>query len=684
MPQSEAGFEPKSDGFFHALQRYFINGRLPDVARLKVGGDGRAACERWLTAKERRWVVPAGEQMGMTGKLGKVGKPMGDWGNDPDFGPMLLQAIRPFVAIILGSAHFSLHAAESNRTYLADPPPTTTALPIYPDPFLIKPKTYSPYDRLDAVIGQAIHDAVRVRDGRPPNPEIARNETLHVLYRTVEDAVLDAIVGLEYPGYEPYLLKYRLFYVDATIRGRWGTIKESRLNQAILAVRSVSQAKIDRKSVRHAYYYMLYLLGRHYSLPQLRKLDCNDAAKELYDILYSEKVYAHWGLVNHRSERFVFGPDGPAVEGDNGHNVGGDDGERQLAPYSHRLFQQIAEEVLGEESDIEEDDVEMGVLRDFEETCGAAREPVEPAGKPDLSEISIEAHDIVPETAGGGSASTYKTRLYIPPMYHQAEQRYSEAVRDVQPYITSLRKKFVPLKTKTSLRQHDLREGNLDEDALYKVRYSNKLFTKRMEAMRPTQLDVALLIDVSSSMKEMMDSGDGGSGIPRYIAAQRLTALFVEALERVDSAQSWVYSFASQEQMVDIRQLYSPAFHGHKARIGDIIPLPGRQTPEYAALSTVLRQFRQEARERSQKAIIVFSDGVPDDDVLSVQEQGEQIRKLAVREQKAGNYIVHVSMGPSAHADGIYPHSIAFPPNGYPELVVRFGRMLQSWVAQSS
>jgi hypothetical protein len=225
----------------------------------------------------------------------------------------------------------------------------------------------------------------------------------------------------------------------------------------------------------------------------------------------------------------------------------------------------------------------------------------------------------------------------------------------------------------------------LDEDALYKVRFSNKLFTKRMEAMKPTrELDVALLIDVSSSMRETMGSGDSGSGIPRYIAAQRLTALFVEALERIDSAQSWVYSFASQERKVDIRQLYSPAFHGHKARLGDMIPFPGRQTPEYVALSTVLGHFRQEARERSQKAIFVLSDGDPDDDVLSVQEQGENIRKLAFREQKAGNYIVHVSLGPNGHTDGMYPHSIAFPRNGYPELVVRFGRMIQSLVAQNS
>jgi nitric oxide reductase activation protein len=276
-------------------------------------------------------------------------------------------------------------------------------------------------------------------------------------------------------------------------------------------------------------------------------------------------------------------------------------------------------------------------------------------------------------------------------MYHKAEQRYNEAVRDVQPFVTSLRKKFVPLKTKTSIHQHDLRDGNLDEDALYKVRFSNNLFTKRMDAMKPTrELDVALLVDVSSSMKEPVgsgnrgrDGGDDGNEIPRYIAAQRLTALFVEALEHADSAQTWVYSFASQEQKVDIRQLYSPAFHGHKARIGDIIPLPGRQTPEFAALSTVLQHFRQEARERSQKAIIVFSDGDPDDEVLSLEEQGEQIRKLAVREQKAGSFIVHVSLGPSGQIDRMYPHSIPFPRNGYSELVVRFGRMLHSLVAQN-
>jgi hypothetical protein len=213
-----------------------------------------------------------------------------------------------------------------------------------------------------------------------------------------------------------------------------------------------------------------------------------------------------------------------------------------------------------------------------------------------------------------------------------------------------------------------------------------------MDAMRPTrELDVALLVDVSSSMKEPIGSGnvgsdvggDGEMGIPRCVAAQRLTALFVEALEHADSAQTWVYSFASQERKVDIRQLYSPAFHGHKARIGDILPLPGRQTPEFAALSTVLKHFRQEARDLSQKAIIVFSDGDPDDEVLPLQEQGEQIHKLAVREQKAGNLIVHVSLGPSGQRDRMYLHSIPYPRNGYLELVVRFGRMLQSLVARN-
>jgi hypothetical protein len=478
---------------------------------------------------------------------------------------------------------------------------------------------------------------------------------------------------------------YRLFYVDAAIRGRWGSIGESRLNQTILAVRSVAHAKIDRKSVRHAYYYMLYLLGRHYSLPQLRKLDCNDAARELYDILYIEKIYLHWGMVNHRSERFVFGPDGPPVEGSQGHKEGGDDSERKLAPFSHSLLHEISENVSGEESDVEEG------ARPSEELSGADSETAEPEKrKSNPYEIAIEACDLIPVTAGGASVPAYETRLYIPPMYHKAEQRYSEAVRDIQPYVASLRKKFAPMKTKTSIQQHDLRDGHLDEDALYKVRFSNKLFSKRMDAMRPTrELDIALLVDVSSSMKEPIRSGDGdgggeggGSWIPRYVAAQRLTALFVEALEHAESAQTWVYSFASQEQRVDIRQLYSPAFHGHKARIGDILPLPGRQTPEYAALSTVLRHFRQEAREQSQKAIIIFSDGDPDDDVLSVEEQGEQIRKLAVREQKAGNVIVHVSLGPRGQMDRMYPHSIPFPRNGYSELVVRFGRMLHSLVAR--
>jgi nitric oxide reductase activation protein len=241
------------------------------------------------------------------------------------------------------------------------------------------------------------------------------------------------------------------------------------------------------------------------------------------------------------------------------------------------------------------------------------------------------------------------------------------------------------MKTRTSIRQHDLRDGSLDEDTLYKVRFSNKLFTKRMNVIRPTrELDVALLVDVSSSMKEPIGTGSAGSEIPRYVAAQRLTALFVEALEHVDSAQTWVYSFSSQEQKVDIRQLYSPSFQGHKERIGDLFPFSGRQTPEFAALSAVLQHFRQEARVHSQKAIIVFSDGVPDDDVLPVKEQGEQIRKLAISERKMGNYIIHVSLGPDSHSESVYPHSIANPHNGYPELVIRFGRMLQSLVVHSS
>lgn len=176
----------------------------------------------------------------------------------------------------------------------------------------------------------------------------------------------------------------------------------------------------------------------------------------------------------------------------------------------------------------------------------------------------------------------------------QAEERYRSAAEAVRGRILRLRNRLVWVNAGAGPDRIALPAGELDEEALYRAKFAADLFRRREDGpYRVPPLDLVLLADASRSMKEPLPGGD----VPKYIAAQRLAALFVEALEPLAPIRAWVFSYTSVENRVELRELYTPGRHADKTRIGDLYP--AGQTPEYEALAAVSRFIRETGGKRA-------------------------------------------------------------------------------------
>lgn len=656
------------DGFIQSLHRMFLNGQMKEVVR---GND-----ELFNTPLSSRWL-----------KLPDSPHEPQDWEKAKQW-QTILNGITRTSAIIFGTQQYHIMfdaAYDQNYQYTAKP----STIVVSTEPVKNPPPGFSLYDVVDTMVGQVIHETAHLRERQTDHPVFADDDILSLLHHLVEDVVIDMIIALQYPGFEGYLLKYRRYLIDGKLRKSWGMQREGRLYHFILSVRSTWPMRVSRRSVRRAYLYLLYRVSKSRTVEGLRRLNRAELAQQLYDILYEVKAGDHWRDPDVLSESLFLGADGPVVKGENGNNRG----DLEVNPLSRRVFQDldpkqiewIEETVKSRQQDDSRPESARKLKLLSDHWADAFRHQKIPERKD--RGITLEEQRMVhklreeglkPLTGVNGKYD-YEVHLSQRPPSYQAGERYLSAVQAVRGQIVLLRNQFAWANAQVNRNQYGLISGDLDEDALYRAKFASDLFAKSTAmAHRSERLDIVLLVDASRSMLEPMQ----GSDVPKYVVAQRLSALFMEALAPVQSVRTWAFSYSSSGKTVDILELYAPELHADKTRIGDIYP--ANQTPEYQALLAVSEHIREVSRPHVPKVYIVLSDGRPEDDSMPLDNQAKEITKLAQRLRIEGNTIIQVAMSSEKSIRQMYPISLSFPEEGYPELVHRFGNLLKNKVMAQS
>lgn len=653
------------------LHRLFLGGKLREPVRAGSSsgagfGFGEARSAAPLSAQWLR----IGDAMPQDGS---------DWTQARSW-QAILNGIARVAGIIYGSRRLQLVFDRYDENYQYKPDRSVIVLST--EPALHPCPGDTVYDAVDAMTGQMIHEAAHIRERQAQTPPFADDPILFLLYHLAEDAIIDQIVSLEYPGFEGYLLAYRRYYVDWKLRNDWGFRSEGRLKQLILAMRSTAPDRVSRWSVRHAYLYLLYRLSLARSVPELRRIDRAELAERLYGILYEARHAEHWSEPDVLSESFVLGREGPVVRGDKGNNRGGESG-----PVTRSSLEQLVPQQLEQLLPPDDGDSPSAGERRTRRPRRAKRKTPKWADEwihregakrktPGLSdEMQAWLHRLTEEERKRleGTDGDSEIELARVPLHAQAAERYRAAAQAVQPQVALLRRALAKARALPDREQCALPVGNeLDEDALYRAKFAADLFKRPSpHAQGTAPLDLALLIDASRSMREPLSGGD----IPKYLAAQRIAALFVEALAPLAAMRAWVFSYSSLGRKVELRDLYSPDAQADKTRIGDLYP--AHQTPEFQALRAVSGHMRGCARPGVRKVYLVLSDGCPSDDAYPRDRQIAELAKLTRQLEADGDIVTHIALGPDGAAETMYAHRLAYSADGYTGLIRRFGRLLE-------
>jgi len=655
------------------LHRLFLGGKLREPKRW---GDGPGFEARSSAVPLSAQWLSLGDAMPQDGA---------DWTQARSW-QAILNGIARVAGIIYGPRRLQIVFDRYDENYQYKP--DRSVIVVSTEPALSPCPGYTLFHAADAMTGQVIHEAAHIRERQTEGTSFAEDPILSLLHHLVEDAIIDQIVALEYPGFEGYLLAYRHYYIDWKLRNNWGFQAEGRLKQLILAMRSTAPERVSRWSVRRAYLYLLYRLANARSVPELRRIDRAELAERLYGILYEARHAEHWSEPDVLSESFVLGKDGPAVRGENGNNRGGKP-EPVTRSALEQLVAQDLERLLPDDDSDTQPDAESQPLQPSRKRRSRRKAPEwaddwchregskrKTSGLSD--EMRILLHRMTEEERErlDGADGECEVELARVPLHAQAAQRYRAAAHAVGPQVALLRRALAAVHVQPDREQFALHAGSdLDEEALYRAKFAADLFKRPSSYARGSApLDMVLLIDASHSMSEPLSAGD----IPKYVAAQRIAALFVEALEPLAAIRAWVFSYTSLGRKVEIRDLYSPDVKADKTRIGDLYP--AHQTPEYQALRAVAGWIGTTARTGVRKVYLVLSDGCPSDDAYPRDRQIVELARLTRQLEVGGDAVIHIAIGPHGAADAMYAQRLDYSADGYAALIRRFGRLLEQWI----
>lgn len=540
----------------------------------------------------------------------------------------ILGAVSRVVDIVHGRNKFTVNfSSKETRTDFAGKQIALSA-----EPLLSPPAGFVMADIVDVLTGMALHEAAHAQFSSPEYyTEMPGNPFMAVIRNVVEDVYVEHLTTLYYPGYAGYFWKHRRYEFDLD-PAKWAhkpskDLMENELNlratEFLLVLRSSRNyvSKVARvNNVADMLKKMIYIDNP----VRLEKLNTRNVAKKIYEELYGNLIqhdiaYSLPSSLLDYNKKGEHQAEPGSTNSKNKTNIPSD---------LQNLIQNMRQEQLQ--------------VANMSEMMEAGLDPDYPPPPPPMV-------------------------VFRRPLLNEgAVERYETARSVVKPFVIRLRNRLSWANTRQVFNTYNLPSGELDEDALYQAGYSNKIF-RRSEVLntRTRNLDIALLVDTSASMVY-----PAGEGISRVELARNLAALFVEALEPVDSVKTWVFGF-NLKGAVNMTELYSPSLT-NKARIG----LTGAEgtTPEGTAVKYAALRLMNEGRRFVQKVLIVIADGKPNPgpETKLVKEQVRRLKGLGCK-------TINISVG-ERPADYGYENSI--PWTDYNTVVTDFGRLLKKLVEE--
>ncbi|MCD5406366.1 MAG: VWA domain-containing protein [Desulfotomaculum sp.] len=528
----------------------------------------------------------------------------------------VLNAAARVVGIVHGRQRFKVNfASEKTTTDLSSGIITLSAAPV-----LQPPASFSLVDSIDVITGMALHEAAHAQfsDAQFHN-EIPGNPFIGAVRNLVEDVYVERLTTLLYPGYAGYFTKYRYYQYDLgkkhppVIHGENDMQIElnSRTIELILMFRSTTGYKSARPRICKAASILENALSTT-EFRYLRRVNVRNLALRVYNWLFGNIIQHDIAYVQ-------------PVDMLEQYNLENKADNNQKQTISENIQQMI--------NSIRQEEVKI-------------------ANQDELNEaVNLSRHAPPPVMV------TFRK----PVLTKEAPQLYAQSKSAVARYIIRLRNQMSWANTRQVINRYALPSGELDQDALYQVAFSNKIFSQaQILEMRTRKLDIALLIDCSSSMTAKVAQDK-----TRLELARDLAVLFVEALAEIDSVQTWVFGF-NQTVSADITELYAPTLN-IKSRLGTI--QADGTTPEGSALKYCAAKLLTAGRRQVAKILIVLADGNPNPG-REKKMVGEQARYL----QNSGCKLIHIAISDQAMPYG-YKYSIAW--SDYYTVINQFGKMLK-------
>ncbi|ABO49953.1 von Willebrand factor, type A [Desulforamulus reducens MI-1] len=538
----------------------------------------------------------------------------------------MLGAVSRVVDIVHGKQKFSVNfSSKETRTDFAAKQIALSAEPLFnPPPGYLMP------DIVDVLTGMALHEAAHAQFSKPEYyTEMPGNPFMAVIRNVVEDVYIEQLTSLYYPGYAGYFWKYRRYEFDLN-PGKWSHKPSKDLMENELNLRTSDFLLVMRST-------------RNY-VSQVARV--NNVADLLKKIIYVEKPARLEKLNTRTVARRIYNElFGNLIQHDIAYSL-----PSSLLDYNNRGKHQA-------ESGNTNNTNKTNIPSDLQNLIQNMRqEQLQVANMSELMEAGLDPDYPPPPPP--------MVVFRRPLMDEGAIERYEQARSAVQPFVIRLRNRLSWANTRQVINQFQLPSGELDEDSLYQASYSNRIFRQtEIINTRTRKLDICLLVDTSASMVY-----PAGKEISRVELARNLAALFVEALEPVDSIKTWVFGF-NLKGAVNMYELYSPALP-NKARIG-VTGAEGT-TPEGTAVKYAALRMMAEGRPFVQKVLIVIADGNPNPgpETKLVKEQVKRLKALGCK-------TISILLGDRPPEYG-YENSI--PWTDYNTVTTGFGRLLKKLV----
>ncbi len=266
------------------------------------------------------------------------------------------------------------------------------------------------------------------------------------------------------------------------------------------------------------------------------------------------------------------------------------------------------------------------------------------------------------------------TIIMKPKVTAEGVKMYQTSYERVKPYVIKLREKFKTVNSPQIYEQLYLNQGTLDEDALYRTRFSTNIFKtveERFDAI--DEWEITLLIDESKSTEQPYNSLLKKSQLKRFEVAMDIGVLFVEALKKLKRVQLKVFAFstASHSNELQLNELYKPSTKNHYG-LGMLDPKGA--TPEFMAIKEINLQMNELGNKQARKLVVIVSDGMPDCYTYGNGESHEREIKNWIKKWTKRNFsFVHISLEETTHASQLYPTSIKFE-NDYAFLIAKISQ----------